>query len=100
MAYCGLDSEWESGSRGSATTSLQIPGSTDSSLHVDSGTISLDAAEPAVETVVSREKQKVSGPASGKRRLKLEELRIRGEGELQGYFIKIYSENKEEHEYD
>ncbi|KAJ1409894.1 hypothetical protein SESBI_22363 [Sesbania bispinosa] len=76
MADCGSDSERESGSGGSATTSLQIPGSMDSFLHVDYGMISSDVAEPTVETIVSRRKWKVSGSASEKRRLKPEELRV------------------------
>ncbi|KAJ1418157.1 ATP-binding protein [Sesbania bispinosa] len=85
MAGCSLDFEWESG--GSATTSLQVLGSIDSSLHADSEAASSDGVEPVVETTVNRGKRKAFGFVSGKRRLKPEELRTRGEGEFEGYFI-------------
>ncbi|KAJ1381720.1 hypothetical protein SESBI_44905 [Sesbania bispinosa] len=98
MAAFSMDSEWESG--GSETESLQILGGGYSSLHGDSDAASSDGEELVVETAVNEAEQVASGSVAKKRRLKPEEIRTRGQGTLEGYFIKIDSENKEEDDYD
>ncbi|KAJ1377607.1 glycosyl transferase, partial [Sesbania bispinosa] len=92
MADFSTDSEWES--RGSATASLQIPGSAYSSLNAGSEATSSDGEELVAEVAVSRGKRTTSSSVSGKRKLRPEELRTCGEEELEGYFIKIDYENK------
>ncbi|KAJ1417403.1 hypothetical protein SESBI_16672 [Sesbania bispinosa] len=60
---------------------------------------SSDGGEPDVDVTVADEEQVVV-PAAKKRRLKPEEIRTRGSGDREGYFIRIDSESKKEDEYD
>ncbi|KAJ1384041.1 hypothetical protein SESBI_42888 [Sesbania bispinosa] len=98
MATFSMDSEWESGESGTET--LQIRGGGYSSLQEDSDTTSSDGEELMVDAAVNEAEQVASGSVVKKRRLKPEEIRTRGQGALEGYFIKIDSENKEEDDYD
>ncbi|KAJ1429981.1 Cys-tRN [Sesbania bispinosa] len=61
---------------------------------------SSDVGEPEVNVAAADEEQVFVVPAAKKRRLKPEEIRTRNSGVLEGYFIRINSESKEEDEYD
>ncbi|KAJ1405804.1 hypothetical protein SESBI_25567 [Sesbania bispinosa] len=71
----------------------------DSSLE-DSDVASSGAEESSGAVAAGDVEQVVIAPAAKKRRLKPEEIRTRGSGALEGYFIKFDLESKEEDDYD
>ncbi|KAJ1389101.1 coenzyme F420-0:L-glutamate ligase [Sesbania bispinosa] len=93
------DSDGDVNSERSSATSMQIQG--DMGVHVYAPVVALVGVdEDTVVPAAASKRRKVSSSGSGVKRPRPEELRVRGEGELQGYFLKVDSESKEEHGYD
>ncbi|KAJ1406381.1 hypothetical protein SESBI_25126 [Sesbania bispinosa] len=93
-----MDSEW--GSEDSEMEILQMQRGGCSSLQEDSDATSSDDEELMVDTAADEAEPAASVPVAKRKRLKPEKIRTRGQGALEGYFIKIDSESNEEDDYD